>query len=41
MFANPVEKGTFEADIVAQSFRFQPLVSQDLFPLGEKFLIEA
>lgn len=41
VFANPVEQGAFEADIVAEAFGLDPLVAQDLLTLGEKFLIKA
>lgn len=41
MFSNPIEQGPFETDIVTETFGFQPLVFQDLFSFGEKFLIQA
>ena len=41
VFADPVEKGSLEADVVAEAFGFEPLVFQDFFTLGEEFLIEA
>jgi len=40
MFADPVEERALKADVVAESFGFQPFVAQDLFPFGEKFLIK-
>ena len=41
MFADPIEKGALEADVVAESFGLEPFVLQDLFPFGEEFLVEA
>jgi hypothetical protein len=41
MFANPVEERTFEANIVPQAFRFQPLVSEYLLSLSQKLLVKA
>lgn len=40
VFANPIEEGSFETNIVSQTLRLEPLVLQDFLPLGEKFLIE-
>ena len=41
VFANPVEQGPFETDVVAKALRFNPLVFQDFLPLSQKLLIEA
>ena len=41
MLANPIEQGAFETDVVAQSFRLEPLVLQDFFPFGQELLVEA
>lgn len=41
VFANPVQQGSLEADVVAQSFGLDPLVPQDLFALGKKLLVKA
>ncbi|MGJ3243955.1 MAG: hypothetical protein ACFE0O_13515 [Opitutales bacterium] len=38
---DPVEKRSLKADIGTGFFRFQPLVTQDFFPLGKELLIEA
>ena len=40
MFSDPIEQCAFEPDIITEPFRLEPLVLQDLFPLGEKFLIQ-
>ena len=40
VFPNPVEQRALKTDVVAQSFGFQPFVTQDFFPLGQKFLVE-
>ena len=41
VLANPVEQRAFKADVVAEPFRFYPLVLQDFLTFGEKFLIQA
>jgi len=41
MLPDPIEQGSFETDIVTETFGFQPFVFQDLFSFGEKFLIQA
>lgn len=40
MLANPVQERSFKTDVVAEAFRLQPFVLQDLFAFGEKFLIQ-
>ncbi len=40
MFADPIEQGAFEADIVAQAFGFNPFVTEDLLSFGEKLLVK-
>lgn len=40
MLADPIEQGAFETDVVAEPLGLDPLVLQDLLPLGEKFLVE-
>ena len=37
---DPVKQGFFKADIVAYLLAFNPLMSQNLGPLGQKFLIQ-
>lgn len=38
---NPVEQRALEADVVSQPLRLEPLVLQNLFPLGQELLVEA
>lgn len=40
MFHDPVEESFFKSDIVAGLLTLDPLVTEDLFPFGEKFLVE-
>src|SRR5690606_1817936 len=40
VFADPVEQGAFEADVVTESFGLDPLVTEDFFPFGQEFLVE-
>jgi len=40
MFANPIEKCAFKADVVAQSLGLDPFVAQDLLSLSEKLLVK-
>ena len=40
VLANPVEQRALKADVVAQALGLEPLVAEDLFPLGEEFLIQ-
>jgi hypothetical protein len=41
VLADPVEQGAFETDVVAEPLGLEPLVLQDLLPLGQEFLVEA
>ena len=41
MLANPVEQSALKADVATETLGFEPLVLQDLLPLGEELLIEA
>ena len=41
VLSNPVEQRALEADVVSEPLRLNPLVLQNLFTLGEKFLIQA
>lgn len=41
MFANPIEEGAFETDVVTESLGLDPLVLQNLFPLRQELLIKA
>lgn len=40
MFADPVEQRAFEADVVAESFRFDPFVPENFLTLREKLLVK-
>lgn len=40
VIANPIKQCSFESDILSQSLRFQPLVFQNLFSLGQKLLVQ-
>jgi hypothetical protein len=39
--ANPIEQGGFQSNVASRSLGLQPLMLQNLFSFGEKFLIEA
>lgn len=41
MLTNPIEEGSFEANVVSEALGFQPLVTKYLLTLGEKLLVEA
>ena len=41
VLADPVQQGALKTDVVAKTFRLNPLVLQDLLPLGEEFLVQA
>ena len=40
VFADPVEQGAFEADVVTQPLGLQPLVAKDLLSFGKELLVE-
>lgn len=40
MLHDPVQERLFEANVVASLFAFDPLVTEDLFPFCEKFLVQ-
>jgi len=40
MFHDPVKERFFEANVVTGLFTLDPLVTEDLFPFCEKFLIK-
>src|SRR5687767_607193 len=37
---NPVEERLFKSDVVSRFLALKPLVTQDLLPLGQEFLVE-
>jgi hypothetical protein len=41
MFANPIEQGSLEADVVAESLRFEPFMAQNLLTFREELLVKA
>ena len=41
VFTDPIEQGAFKTDIVAQTFRLDPLVAENLLPFGEELLVKA
>src|SRR5206468_10486508 len=41
MFHDPIKQGLLKADVLAGLFTFNPLVLQDLRPLGEKLLVKS
>lgn len=40
MLDNPVEQGLLKTDIMSHFFALNPLMTENLRPLGQKFLIE-
>lgn len=40
MVADPIEQSSFKTDIMTGLFGFNPFVTQNFFPLCQKFLIE-
>src|SRR5439155_19753245 len=40
MFDDPIEQSLFKTDVFAGFFAFDPLVLENLFPLGQELLVE-
>jgi hypothetical protein len=40
MFANPIEEGAFETDVIPLFLGLNPLVSKNFFTFGQKLLVE-
>jgi len=41
VFANPVEEGALETDVMAEALGLDPFVAKDFFPFGEELLVKA
>jgi len=41
VFTDPIQERSFESDIVSEPLGFDPLVSENLLPLREEFLVKA
>ena len=40
MFPDPLKQGSLKTNVVADFFRFQPLVLQDFIAFSKKFLVQ-